>query len=212
MATALGSCLVIGGGGWTGSYIVNQLLQQAQEYDRSIVVHVMDIMVPTSRKELSQLHEHIASPDGFVSVRNCIVYHQCDITNSDEFIAKIEEINPVCVFHTVSIVDLRKFPSPLLERINIHGTFNVLKGLYSLLKNDAKSERYLVYTSSIDVVADKYGVTLASEETPFTEYPSNHYKGSKIVAETEVLRGNGDFCGRLRTCCLRPSHIFGAGR
>lgn len=211
MASSLNICLVIGGSGWTGSYIVNQLLQEAKEYDTSIEVHVMDIEVPVSREELRNLHEEIITPNGPVSIANKITYHQCDITNSEEVVDKIKEINPNCVFHTASIVDLRKFPSHLLERVNIHGTFNILKGLYDLLKSDRETYRFMVYTSSIDVVADKHGVSHANEETPYTEYPSNHYKGSKIVAETEVLRGNGDFCGHLRTCALRPSHIFGPG-
>lgn len=212
MTTQLKTCLVIGGGGWTGSYIVNQLLQEAHEYDTSIIVHVMDIVVPTSRMDLHELHQKFVDENGVViSVCDKIIYHQCDITNSDDVVAKLEAISPTCIFHTASIVDLRKYPSPLLAHVNIHGTFNVLRACYEQLKKDKKCVKFLVYTSSIDVVAGKYGIAQADEETPYTDHPSNHYKGSKIVAETEVLRGNGDFCGRLRTCCLRPAHIFGAG-
>ena len=84
---------------------------------------------------------------------------------------------------------------------------------------------------SIDVVSYHDGIWNANESTPYatlvsstnstTIEASNHYKKTKIIAEMEVLKNNNSHSHNvnysasmpslLKTCALRPGHIFGPG-
>ena len=52
-----------------------------------------------------------------------------------------------CVIHIASSIDIRPIPSPLLERVNVHGTKNVVAAC------QRTGVRALVYTSSIEVIS-----------------------------------------------------------
>lgn len=188
----LGTCLVFGGSGWTGSFLVSQLIKLSQESDSNFAVVSADILQPIN--SLRILHQGESE------------FAYCDITDENCVHNLIARIKPRTIFHTASIVDLRQFPSPLLERVNVQGTLNILA---AITKAKGDSVVYMIYTSSIDVVSSTEGAQGADEDTPYVENPSNHYKRTKIAAEKAVLASNNP--GRLCTCALRPGHIFGPG-
>ncbi len=90
-----------------------------------------------------------------------------------------------------------------LYEVNVEGTGNILAAAA------ARSVGQLVFTSSMAVVfepRDRLGV---DEDAPYASGPHlDHYTRSKIAAERMVLRAS---CDTLHTAALRPSGIFGPG-
>ena len=119
----LGKCLVIGGSGWLGSYLVHHLLQLSHSSigNPSIVIHSADIIEPL--EELKKLHQ---SSD--------IIHHLIDIRDRIKVKELINKIKPNIVFHLASCIDLRSVPSPDLEDVNVNGTKFLLEES-SLLEN-----------------------------------------------------------------------------
>ena len=183
--------MVIGGSGWTGSFLVSQLVKLAQTPNSDMRVHSVDIRLPPST--LKKLHEGETS------------FELCDITDKESTMELIARLNPRTIFHTASIVDLRQYPSPSIQKVNVDGTHNILEALSQ--ESLRKYSRFLVYTSSIDVVSTRQGAKGANESTPTPTAPSNHYKRTKIIAEKAVVAKNG--LHGLYTCAVRPGHIFG---
>lgn len=67
---ALGVCAVFGGSGWTGSYLVGQLVGLSRAEGSNVEVHSVDI-VPPRCADLAALHE---GEHGF---------HVCDLSDSE---------------------------------------------------------------------------------------------------------------------------------
>ncbi len=105
------------------------------------------------------------------------------------------------VFHLASIVDVGLRPNPRIEAVNVDGTRNVVEACGRL------GVRSLVYTSSEDVVFSETPATNADESRPYPSRPMLDYVRTKIEAERLVLAADG--VGALRTCALRPQHIYG---
>lgn len=105
------------------------------------------------------------------------------------------------VFHLASIVDVGLRPNPRIEAVNVEGTRNVVELCA------AHGVRSLVYTSSEDVVFSDVPATNADETRPYPARPANDYVRTKVEAERMVLAADG--AGALRTCSLRPQHIYG---
>jgi nucleoside-diphosphate-sugar epimerase len=167
----LGVCMVIGGSGWTGSYVVHSLLQLAKE-GHNVSVHSVDVCRPT---------------DDFQELHDGDVFHLCDISDAESVNALFDAVNPMVVFHLASIIDLREHPSDALEKVNVDGTNNIIAALKRLSRF---KPRCLIYTSSIDVVSGPWGCRDATEETPYPAHPTNGYKRTKIAAERAVLAAN----------------------
>ena len=199
LAASLGVCVVVGGSGWTGSYIVSQLVKYRQEcqlVDKSICfeIHSLDIVSPADA--LVGLHE---GEDSF---------HECDISDEASVRKLFMKVQPKTVFHTASIVDLRVYPSPTLEKVNVNGTVNLMKTLKEV-SNECNQICCFVYTSTFDVVSSMFGIEKATESAPYADStPSNHYKRTKIIAEKHVRQNASESC---LACALRPGHIYGPG-
>lgn len=197
----LGTCIVFGGSGWTGSFLVSQLVKLSYlECNADMKVYSVDITPPS--ESLQKLHEGETS------------FEYCDITDKVAVQSLLNRINPKTIFHVAAIVDLRQYPSPLIEKVNVDGTLNIIHwsrntncGAGNENNSDDVKLKYLVYTSSIDVVSSRLGAMGADETTPYVNRPSNHYKRTKIIAEKAVLEMNNQH--GWRTCSLRPGHIFG---
>lgn len=198
-ACSFGVCVVVGGSGWTGSHLVGQLVRYrdlctARNNSCNFKVHSIDIVPPS--EEFKNLH---AGEDSFIL---------CDISNEAAVDELFSELQPKTVFHTASIVDLRQYPSPLLEQVNVNGTRNLIKSLNTHSSTKSDEATCFVYTSTFDVVSSKHGVTRATESAHYCSPPSNHYKRTKTTAE-QLVRQNS--CEGCLTCALRPGHIFGPG-
>jgi hypothetical protein len=157
-----------------------------------MTVHSMDIQSP--RPDMQSLHEG--------ETQN----HICDISNQEMISKLIEQLNPHVIFHVASVIDLRVGPTPVMDAVNVDGTRYLIEALLNLPSNQ---KRYLIYTSSIDVVATFHGIENGNECTPTVlDNPSNGYKRTKSIAENLVLSIRSE---NLRCCSLRPGHIFGPG-
>jgi sterol-4alpha-carboxylate 3-dehydrogenase (decarboxylating) len=196
-ANSLGTCVVIGGSGWTGSHLIALLVMYRAECKAvsktiDFTIHSVDITPPSAG--FKSYHKEEDS------------YTHCDITDLSAVMVIFHIIQPKTIFHTASIVDLRLYPSIMLEKVNVQGTINLLQALKAFESHEVSC---FVYTSTFDVVSTKHGISDATESAPYVDNnPSNHYKRTKIIAEKSVLQAS---CDSVLTCALRPGHIFGPG-
>ncbi|KAL0330224.1 UNVERIFIED_CONTAM: 3beta-hydroxysteroid-dehydrogenase/decarboxylase isoform 2 [Sesamum radiatum] len=88
--------------------------------------------------------------------------------------------------------------------VNVQGTKNVIDACVEL-----KIKR-LIYTSSPSVVFDGVnGIFNGNESLPYPPKHNDFYSATKAEGEALVIKSNGS--DGLRTCCIRPSSIFGPG-
>jgi len=121
-----------------------------------------------------------------------------------------EVLNPDSVFHAASIIDLRPYPVPSLDQINVEATRSLLElSKESSLCNDKLTK--FVYTSTIECGYSNNECINVDETMPYPSKPSNGYQRTKIEAEKLVLAANDGESG-LKTAALRPAHIFGQVR
>ena len=187
---SFGDCVVFGGCGWTGSFLVATLRRLSASLGIR-AVYAVDIRPPSA--PLQHLHEGVE-------------YRCCDIADVADVNRVLNALNPTVVFHLASIIDLRVHPTESIDKVNVGGTDNIIAALRAA---PASCRRFLVYTSTIDVVSHTWGVANADETFPYSDKePSNEYKRTKIMAEKAVLRAD---CDGLRTVALRPGHIYGPG-
>ncbi len=151
--------LVIGGAGFIGSHIVDQLLEQ----DVASVVVYDDFC----RGTLGNLEGALRDP-------RCKVYEVGgDILRSDILAAAMVEADLVIHLAALWLLQCHEYPRAAFE-VNVRGTFNVLEAC-----RDANIER-LVYSSSASVYGN-------ARETPMTEaHPFDNrtfYGATKIAGE-----------------------------
>lgn len=177
----LGTVLVIGGGGFLGSHIINRLLDG----------QLADTIITASRNK--GLEE--------TAKGSRIKYHAVDITSSSSVQALFEKFKPQVVLHTAS-------PPPrshrsILDATNITGTQNLLEAARA-----CPETRAFVYTSS-DSACHPSPVHQITEEqcTLYTadDFP-NHYARTKAVADAAVLAANSP---GLSTATMRLPSIYG---
>ena len=105
------------------------------------------------------------------------------------------------VFHLASLVDVGLKKNPAIEEINVTGTRNVVDVCQEL------GVPFLVYTSSEDVVFSETPVSGGDESLPYPEEPLHDYVRTKIEGERIAREADGK--SGLRTCSIRPVHIYG---
>ncbi|KAF7797652.1 hypothetical protein EIP86_008852 [Pleurotus ostreatoroseus] len=216
--------IVIGGAGFLGGWVVLHLVQRGEDPRR---IRVLDVRLPTR----TDLQKDKARDVDFLKV---------DITDrkavNDAFDKPWPNIDTessgpepeVTVFHTAATIRFYERHSDLLhlsERVNVHGTQNVLDAARRI------GVRTFVYTSSGSVAVRRSRFWLWPWETApayFTQViddddrrlPTRHdeffsnYAESKLTAERRVRAADrsqsGD--GVMRTGCLRPGNgIYGPG-
>jgi nucleoside-diphosphate-sugar epimerase len=200
-----GKVLVIGGGGFLGSHLLQLLLfSPKSRYNGGLktvsCIRVFDKKFLLGSKKL--LRSHCSDPEA--KSDTSIEFIKGDIRNLDQ----LEKAANGCsvVFHLASIVHWSLNPHPHIHDINVKGTSNVITVCQKL---DIKC---LVYTSTMDVVLTGAPITDANANEPYPTHPLNDYISTKIEAEKLVRAANDSKTateGVLRTCCLRPGHIYG---
>ncbi|KAI3537626.1 3-beta hydroxysteroid dehydrogenase/isomerase [Colletotrichum filicis] len=185
----LGKVLVVGGNGFLGHHVVNQLLAG----DRWAVasVDVVDLRCANNRN-------HKAN------------YHEADITDVDKIKSLFENVKPDVVVHTAS-------PAPqgdsaiakdLFRKVNVDGTASIIAAC------QAASVKALVYTSSASIISDNATDLInADERWPVIrgELQTEYYSETKAAAEELVLEANRQDPYPLLTSAIRPAGIFGEG-
>src|SRR5690606_29796819 len=122
-----------------------------------------------------------------------------DVRSKDELRAALEGAHTV--FHLASLVDVGLRENPTIEAINVVGTRNVVEVAEEL------GVPFLVYTSSEDVVFAATPRVNGDERIPYPARPMLDYVRTKIEGERAVREADGR--RGLRTCAIRPQHIYG---
>lgn len=176
-------CLVIGGGGFIGSFVVSELLKE----DVAEVV----IYDNFTRGKHTNLEHQLKDP-------RCKIYpNGGDIRDIDLLDDAMKGVDYVFHLAAMWLLHCKDFPRTAFE-VNIAGTFNVLE---ACVKNNIKK---LVYSSSASVYGDAVQVPM-TEEHPFNN--QNFYGATKISGEA-MCRAFHDRYG-LDYVGLRYMNVYG---
>lgn len=176
-------CLVIGGGGFIGSFVVSELLKQ----------DVGEVIVYDNftRGKESNLEQQLKDP-------RCKIYpNGGDIRDIDLLDDAMKGVDYVFHLAAMWLLHCKDFPRTAFE-VNVAGTFNVLE---ACVKNNVKK---LVYSSSASVYGDAVQVPM-TEEHPFNN--QNFYGATKISGEA-MCRAFADRYG-LNYVGLRYMNVYG---
>jgi UDP-glucose 4-epimerase len=176
-------CLVIGGAGFIGSYVVSELLKQ----------NVQEVVVydNLARGKKEYLEESLKDPRcTFFPVGGDI--REIDILN-DAMNGK----DYVFCLAAMWLLHCKDYPRTAFE-VNIAGTFNVLE---ACVKNNIKK---LVWSSSASVYGDAVELPM-TESHPFNN--KNFYGASKIAGEAMATAFNDRY--GLQVIGLRYMNVYG---
>ena len=176
--------LVIGGAGFIGSHVVDELLQ---EDVKQVIVY--DNFARGSRENLE---EALRDP------RVRIFEAGGDILQSDVLNAAVKESQQVVHLAALWLLQCYDYPRAAFD-VNIRGTFNVLEAC-----RDYGIER-LVYSSSASVYGDAVEIPM-TEEHPFNN--RTFYGATKIAGEA-MARAFAERYG-LSYAGLRYMNVYGA--
>lgn len=179
------SFLVIGGTGFTGGNLVDDLLARNAK-----LVRVLSRKAPKKPKA-------------------GVEYISGSITDLDSMLEAVNGIS--IVFHTAAFYGSPSFgrtgSSERVFSINEGGMKKVVQACKE------KNVALLIFTSSVDTVFTGFNyVDISEETTPYAEKSERagcHYTHSKIAAEKHCL--SSDSSDGLRTMSLRPNGIIGPG-
>ena len=185
--SAFGSVLVIGGCGYLGSSLVQELRASRSASSISIA----DIKLSPTRL-----------PD--------VAYYELDICSQNAVSTLLNRIRPNVIFHTVSPPAFG-YDLAFYLRVNVDGTKNLLQAAKAV-----GTVKAFVYTSSASVVHEGMSDLVdADDSTPVVLLPrqKSTYTHSKVLAELAVLSANRS-CesggeGDMLTVSIRLSGMFG---
>lgn len=175
------SILLTGGSGFLGAFVIQELLDKAS---------------PLQVKELRIFD--LKPINGVEDSR--VKYIQGDIREKKQISKACDGID--LVIHSAAVIDWGSRSKAEILDVNYQGTQNVIEACRD------RHVKYLVYTSSLDVLFDGNPLVEVDENTPYPDHHPTSYCRSKYLAEKAVLEANGK---NLTTCSLRPSDIYGEG-
>jgi UDP-glucose 4-epimerase len=176
-------CLVIGGAGFIGSFVVAQLLK---ENVKEVVIY--DNLARGKKEYLA----------GSLKDPRCTFYPAGgDIRETDILNEAMKGVDYVFCLAALWLLHCKDFPRTAFD-VNIAGTFNVLE---ACVKNNIKK---LVWSSSASVYGD--AVELPMTEThPFNN--RNFYGATKIAGEAMATAFNDKY--GLKVIGLRYMNVYG---
>jgi sterol-4alpha-carboxylate 3-dehydrogenase (decarboxylating) len=224
---SLGTVLVVGGCGFVGSSVVDQLLnfptedqsstrtangstQNTTKFPSSRIIH-SDHSFPSLRRRYpsyNQSNTKVHALD-LRCTRNrypgC-TYHEADITSLSALSAVFDKVQPSIVINTAS-PHFDAHPD-ILKKVNIEGTRTLLEAAQS-----CPSVKAFVHTSSSSVVHDTLSPLHGVDEGwPYVcPNPREPYSETKVYAEKDVLAANETGEQKMLTCAVRPAGIIGEG-
>lgn len=188
--------VVIGGAGFLGRRLVTMLgggdggIEPPAEWPRFDAVHVVD-RVPYVEDEAAK-REREKRGIGLSAA-------MADIRFKDDLRFALRGAHTV--FHLASLVDVGLKKNPAIDEVNVVGTRNVVEVCEEL------GVPFLVYTSSEDVVFSETPRAGGDESIPYPSKPLHDYVRTKIEGERAVREADGR--RGVRTCAIRPVHIYG---
>jgi len=184
--------VVLGGAGFVGKRLVEMLLDEAPNPAWPVFdeVHVFD-QTEFDSDLIIQKPRNEGKPTLTVTRGNI-----CSLGEVEEVVAGAHT-----VFHMASMVYVGLKRNTLIDRVNIEGTKNVISACQS------HGVPYLIYTSSEDVVLSKKPIQDGDESIPYPEQFVHDYVRTKVEGEKLALAADGQ--SGVRTCSLRPVHIYG---
>jgi nucleoside-diphosphate-sugar epimerase len=154
--------LVVGGTGFLGSYIADELLRKGFE-----------VRATTRQKSASELKN--------VTVTQGVEYIYADVLEPDSMIPAMHGVD--FVFTCFGLLGKWGVPDQDYRNVNVLGLQNVLNAI------PGKQIRQLIHISSAGVLGPLPNTVVADESYPFN--PSNIYERTKCEAEEKVIRHAG---------------------
>jgi UDP-glucose 4-epimerase len=180
------SILVIGGAGFIGSHLVNELLKGP--------VKKVVIYDNFSRGKYENIEDSLND-------ERCSIYPLGgDIRDVDILNEAMKDIDYVFHLAAMWLLHCKDFPKTAFH-VNIEGTFNVLE---ACVKNNIKK---LIYSSSASVYGDAIEVPM-TESHPFNN--KNFYGATKISGEAMCTAFNDRY--GLSVIGLRYMNVYGPGQ
>ena len=176
-------CLVIGGAGFIGSYVVTELLKE----------NVAQVIVYDNFARGKK--EYLA--DALKDSRCSIYPVGGDIREIDILNDAMKDVDYVFCLAAMWLLHCKDYPRTAFD-VNIAGTFNVLE---ACVKNNVKK---LVWSSSASVYGDAVELPM-TEEHPYNN--KNFYGATKIAGEAMATAFNDRY--GLQVIGLRYMNVFG---
>lgn len=185
----LGTVLVIGGCGFLGSHIVDQLLNFPTETDPSAALPRPQgdprFEYPRLRDRFPKYKAKVAVVD-LRTTHNRLPgaeYHDGDITSAESMLAVFRRVKPDVVIHTASpsMLDGNKAP---LHKVNVEGTRTLLEVAGGAKGDWGGKCKAFVYTSSSSVVHDTQSDLInVNEEWPYVrgKLQQEYYSETKVI-------------------------------
>ncbi|PKY07142.1 C-3 sterol dehydrogenase/C-4 decarboxylase [Aspergillus campestris IBT 28561] len=213
----LGTVLVVGGCGFLGWHIVDQLLNFPSENDPSVALPKPSGDPRFEYPKLSERYPKNVAKVAVVDLRTTnnrlpgADYYDGDITSVESMLDVFRAVKPDVVIHTAtpSVLDGNK---PLLRKVNVDGTKTLLEVAGGAHGDWGSKCKAFVYTSSSSVVHDTQSDLInVTEEWPYVrgERQLEYYSETKADAEELVLKYNRASPTKMLTCAIRPAGIYG---
>lgn len=223
---SLGTVLVIGGCGFLGKHVVDQLLNFPSESQTPETLSLgansgryAHNLQPLSGRypSFNQSGTKVHALD-LRCTRNRLpgcTYHEADITDAAQLLEVFKKVQPDVVINTAAPQFDAKHE--ILQKVNIEGTrilVEVAGGQHGSWGVNGKKCRAFVHTSSASVIHDtQSNLNWADERYPLqVPNKTEYYSETKALAERIVLTANStEEVGGMLTAAVRPAGITGEG-
>lgn len=179
-------CLVIGGAGFIGGFVISELLKEGA---KEIIIYDN-----FARGKMENISESLTDP-------RCTIFpFGGDVREIDILDKAFEGVDYVFHLAAMWLLHCKDFPRTAFD-VNIAGTFNVLE---ACVKHKIKK---LVYSSSASVYGDAVELPM-TESHPFNN--KNFYGSTKIAGEAMCTAFNDRY--GLQVVGLRYMNVYGPGQ
>lgn len=179
-------CLVIGGAGFIGSFVVKELLKEP--------VSEVIIYDNFARGKMENIEDALSD-------KRCTIFHLGgDIRETDVLNEAMKGVDYVFCLAAMWLLHCKDFPRTAFD-VNIAGTFNVLE---ACVNNNIKK---IIWSSSASVYGDAVELPM-KEDHPFNN--KNFYGATKIAGEAMATAYNDRY--NLQVVGLRYMNVYGPGQ